>query len=306
MVERFDSFPTDPSDHSDSDELPASSSHCKLCKVKLNIIGIYHTKKVLCSKCCSTICMGCLSRRNISKSSKLKLCKICSDKEILLSDSGEIDNIQEEVRSLKLSISSIKHTNLQTAQENERLKEKIRAQKKRMLNKEASEEIARLERDKIILEDDLNGIQHFLTDVNNGLHRKREELECLQTEQEKNSRQIQLRFEEFSSMKKLFSEVERMKKTDLVRNKRKSFPLSYKNTEKRIQLLLMLEKGFLASGLVSKLEHEVFSLKKLVLKAENLLKRFQKGGLGMSFIDKFNGISSCDSYVANKCACTII
>ena len=86
--------------NSDEETGPCLQTLCSLCSVKLNIIGIHHTKSTTCTKCRKIICNKCLSKQKLSN----RICKICEDKELLVSDMLETQALSSLVLMLKGNI----------------------------------------------------------------------------------------------------------------------------------------------------------------------------------------------------------
>lgn len=70
---------------------------CILCMVKLNIIGISHTRSTNCEKCHSIICINCLAKNQEFPN----YCKICYDKQALVTEDFDIRELRKEIWELK-------------------------------------------------------------------------------------------------------------------------------------------------------------------------------------------------------------
>ena len=126
MDTNSDSFLTDPSESmSDIEDYTIyGQANCSLCRVKLNIIGLYHTKSALCQNCNAIICINCLSTSSIHKDKRKNICKVCHHKEIAVSDI-EYENMQKEVKLLKQRIMIVEIEKKAAIQENKSLQESI-------------------------------------------------------------------------------------------------------------------------------------------------------------------------------------
>ncbi|OMJ84165.1 hypothetical protein SteCoe_14791 [Stentor coeruleus] len=98
----FDSCLSDSDNEKDKNEDSKIQGNCSICKVKLNIVGIQHTRSTRCNKCEMIICVNCASDREMYKKQKKCVCKTCGHKDLLTNnDKFEIENQYAEVEMLK-------------------------------------------------------------------------------------------------------------------------------------------------------------------------------------------------------------
>jgi cell division protein FtsL len=125
----------------DSDSFLSSSSegsqenfqgNCSLCKVKLNQVGIHHTKCKECSQCRNKICINCLSTFQKYLDKGQKVCKYCAHKELLFDpENTEMDEMAEQRYALVIQIKRISTENNLARTANRELIKKIHEKKEK-------------------------------------------------------------------------------------------------------------------------------------------------------------------------------
>ncbi|OMJ70915.1 hypothetical protein SteCoe_31002 [Stentor coeruleus] len=98
----FDSCLSDSDSENDKNEDSKIQGNCSICKVRLNIVGIQHTRSARCNKCKNILCVNCVSDRETYKRQKQCICKTCGHKDLLIdNDTLEIEERYAEVELLK-------------------------------------------------------------------------------------------------------------------------------------------------------------------------------------------------------------
>lgn len=88
---------------------PLAAPNCILCKVKLNQIGISHTRSLKCNKCNKIICINCVSPLQKFKALQQKICKNCGHKALLFSpEDSEMENMAQERLELRKDLKKLK------------------------------------------------------------------------------------------------------------------------------------------------------------------------------------------------------
>ena len=129
---------------SSDDDQPVITGNCILCKVRLNQIGISHTRGALCKLCKKVICVTCLSPIERFKLKGEKVCKNCVHLDLLCTpENTEIDEMAEEKIKLVNSIKRIAAENNIAQAANKALK-KIVESKKSQLDSDIKETIEEL------------------------------------------------------------------------------------------------------------------------------------------------------------------
>lgn len=191
---------------SSDDDKPAITGNCILCKVRLNQIGISHTRGAICKLCKKKICVTCLSPIEKFKLKGEKVCKKCAHVELLCTpDNTEIDEMAEEKIKLVNNIKRITAEKNIGIAANKSLKKVIES-KKLQFDSDIKESIEELEH----LKSESSLLQVKINDIKKSILAKQDQISTLKNDLSKFQSQIVEPDEDFW---KSSSEVSNLKKS---------------------------------------------------------------------------------------------
>lgn len=170
----FSSFSSSFSD----DPPPSSATNCYLCKVKLNQIGITHTRSAKCSKCQKIICINCISPLQKFRALQQKVCKTCGHKTLLFSpDDPEMDEMGQERLALKIELKKLSTEKIALQLANKALYNELETKKEELKEVDEESELENLKKTNAKLKEKMQNQERDLESCKTNLKNLQEEME---------------------------------------------------------------------------------------------------------------------------------
>lgn len=174
----FDSCLSESDSEKDKSEESKIQGNCSICKVKLNIVGIQHTRSARCNKCKNVICVNCVSDRETYKRQKQCICKTCGQKEMLTeNDTFEIEEQYAEVEMLKDKIRQASTQKNLLAIQTQELQSKIDAILNNPERLDRTETLRSLRHNNISLKTERDELYHSLSSLSQQISNSWHDLE---------------------------------------------------------------------------------------------------------------------------------